>query len=131
MQRRAALTFLVLVPALIWGPAELTGRIATAKAKALGPHCWAVRNPAGFPDLVLTLDPRAPYRFWSNEKDRHSDSTRPHFAIVLPETGFDAYALGWSYGAMDFWPMDRYRAEFHGLAFAQEDCRKLLASPPP
>lgn len=127
MARRAALLLCLLAPALIWGPAELTGRRATAKATALGPHCWALRNPNGTMDMVLTRDPAAPYRFWSNEKDRHSDVTRPHFAIVLPDANHDAYAFGWSHWHRDFWPMDSRLAEAHGLTFAQADCRALLA----
>lgn len=125
MSRLAALTLLTLIPAAIWGPAQITGRSATAKAAALGPHCWAIRNPAGSPDMLVTLDPAAPYRFWTNEKDRF-DMVRPHFAIVLPEAAGEVFALGWSYRAMDFWPMDSYRAHLHGLAFAREDCRRIL-----
>ena len=127
MGRLAAFVLLLLVPTLIWGPAEMTGRIATAKANALGPHCWALRNPNGTMDMVLTRDPAAPYRFWSNEKDRHSDVSRLHFAIVLPDANHDAYALEWSHWHRDFWLMDSRLAEAHGLTFAQADCRALLA----
>ena len=127
MPRLAALGLLLLVPVLIWGPAEVTGRVATSKADALGRHCWALRNPNGTMEMILTLDPAAPYRFWINERDRHSDVARPHFAVVLPDADHDAYALGWSHWRRTFWRMDSRLAEALGLAFAQEDCRTLLA----
>lgn len=126
--RRDALALVALVPALIWGPAELTGRLATAKAGTLGPGCWALRDPADFTALRLTRDPRAPFRFWSNANDPQWEVTRPHFAFILPDAPHDAYALGWSFRRMDFWHLDIYQTDFHGLAFAQEDCRALLAT---
>ncbi len=129
LQRLAVLLLLALIPAALWLPAQITGRMATAKAAALGPHCWAIRNPAGNPDMLLTLNPDAPYLFWRNEKDRF-DMVRPHFGIILPDAPYDQYAWGWSFRAMDFWLMDSHRAQFHGLAFAQEDCRALLKARP-
>ena len=127
MTRWAALALLVLAPALIWGPAELTGRLATAQADALGRHCWAVRKPTGIFEMTLTLNPAAPYRFWSNQKDRHSDVARPHFGIVLPDANHADYAMGWSHWQRDFWLMDSRLAGALGLTFGQSDCRALLA----